>query len=223
MPRLRAAAWLLVLMLLWALPASAEKTPKTPEVFISVRVETEGVLPEERETLQAELKALTVDAPMPNGTSKDVYKLMIPPTGEAKLGPIKCEKLGEYKYTIRLLPGENPNLVYDQQVYDLKIQVAVDEETGERQVIVVLYQDEESNKFEDVLFVNQSLLPPTPTPPPAEISPTPKPTHSGNLTPTGVRDYWPLYVTGMGILGCISIAMIVVLCRKETYDEAEDE
>ncbi len=223
MPRLRAAAWLLVLMLLWMIPASAEKTPKVPEVFISVRVGTEGVLPDEQESLQVELKALTPGAPMPSGTSKDLYKLMIPPTGEAKLGALKCEKLGEYKYTIRLLPGENPNLVYDQQVYDLKIQVAVDEKTGEYQLTVVLYQDEESYKFEEVLFVNQSLLPPTPSPPPAEVSPTPKPTHSGNLTPTGVQDYWPLYVTGMGVLGCISIAMIVVLCRRETYDEEENE
>ena len=216
MQRCKLAALLCALLLCFA-PVCAHAAA---EVFISVTATTQGVWDGEQETTLAELKAVSENAPMPAGSSNGVATLPIAADGTARFGPIACEELGEYYYTIRQLPGSSTDVVYDQQEYQLKIQVTVDEATGEKQMSVVLYQGDEGNKFDQAAFTNQSLLTPSPSP---TVTVTPKPTHSGNLTPTGVQDYWPLYVAGMVLLGCISIAMIVVLCRKEDYDEAEDE
>lgn len=211
MRKLKALLWLACVLAVFALPASA----MAAEARIDVAVKVTGAAPETPESYVVELKAQDMSAPMPTGARDGLAYLTIEGEGKAAF-VIQCDALGVYEYTLRQLPGSAANAAYDKQTYRMTLYVTngADGMTA----AAALYQQDATDKLVAATFTNSYKAVATP-PPTATPKPTPRPTANGELTPTGVEDRWPVYVAGMAVLGCIALAMIVVLCRKERHED----
>lgn len=118
---------------------------------IPVEILLEGNLPEEAERFRVELKPESKAFPMPEGSKDGVYQLKLTGASEGNIR-IPCDRLGVFEYTIRLVPGDDPDCSYDSREYDLTVFVASGE-NGVRTVSVMVYGPDEC-KRDKVTFRN---------------------------------------------------------------------
>ena len=146
---------LALILLLGTIPVQAE-APKGPvTVTVQVKISTEGTPPETPEAYRVVLEANEAGAPMPGGAAGSSYTLIQNGPGETAFPVIEYDQLGIYTYTIRQLPGTDPNaLSYDGTVYSLKVTVYRNEDTNELLVAVALRLEDGADKLDGCAFVN---------------------------------------------------------------------
>lgn len=93
----------------------------------------------------------------------------------------------KYHYQVKQIEGNETNVKYDDQVYDVWVEFFY---VGDKMAYVVyLSEGELPTKPVEVCFVNERLIVPTPTPTPTpsptpSSSPSPTPSHSPSPSPT---------------------------------------
>lgn len=118
---------------------------------IPLEIRLEGALPQTNETYVVELLPESTDCPMPGGSENGRCRLTL--TGAAS-GSIRlpCDQVGVFDYTIRQIPGKNPNCTYDQRVYELTVFVTRSED-GETDISAVVYGSD-GGKLDGIVFRN---------------------------------------------------------------------
>lgn len=147
--------WACILLIVAAgiLPRPA-LAAETEEIAVPIRVQTAG--PDEEEIYTVELTPVTSGAPMPEGTNQGRFLLSLK-DGETGYIRILCEHLGVYEYTIRQLPGTDPDCTYDRTEYRLRLYVTLAED-GSREIIALLLgQDQQKQPL--ALFCNRRAEP----------------------------------------------------------------
>ena len=124
--------------------------------------------------------------------------------GKGALPEITFTRVGVYEYTVSQLPGEFEGCQYDDSVYSLTVYVVNSETYDGLEATAVLYRNSEGDKLSEAAFTN---VYPTVTPKPTE--------DPGEITDTGVRDVWPIYLAGAALLLIISGLLAVFLRRKD--------
>ena len=195
---------LTVLLMLALCMFTASALAEQPTVTVGVTVTLEGTLPDPAEVFTIQLKALDPANPMPEGSVDGVAETTITGAGKGALPAITFTRVGIYEYTVSQLPGSIADCVYDASVYSLTVYVVNAESYDGLEATAVLYRNGEGDKMSEAVFNN---VYPTITPKPTD--------DPGEITATGVRDVWPIYLAGAALLLIISGLLAVSLRRKD--------
>lgn len=125
---------------------------------IPVQVELSGTLPQVAEKFQVELTAQEADAPMPAGTKDGVYIMTLTGESAGEL-VLSFDKLGEYHYTVRQLPGTNEDCYQDESVYHITAQVTNNAAYDGFNLSMAIRRNEEAQKRETIVFENRYANP----------------------------------------------------------------
>jgi len=157
----------LVLILFTAMAATAADDPLKVDVPVEVKVE--GAFLESKQPFTIELKGITTDAPMPEGTEEgsDTYTHDVEGADTVTFS-MEFPSAGVYNYTIRQAIDEEkkvPGWTYDEAVYNLTVYVVRDKEFTlytqtylqkvEAEGADPVDTDEEGAKLETVEFTNE--------------------------------------------------------------------
>lgn len=165
----RCAALLLALLLCVSMVPVYAAVMETVDVAPEVTVKITGDISSTAErTYTFRLTPVSENAPMPenavtdeNGTHSDI-EIKVTGTGEGKLsfGPITFNRVGEYLYQVKQIPGDYARCNYDSTVYNVKITIFNDEdkETGEYKgltyAVAVRKDGDASEDKTDLIFTN---------------------------------------------------------------------
>ena len=138
------AAVLLLLSMRLPVPVEAAESGL---LEIPVSVLAEGSEPDWDAVYTLELTALGEDCPMPEGSRDGAYRMAVKggSTGTIRL---LGDKMGNYEYLLRQIPGEDPGCTYDDRQFRLRLTVT---EMGE----TVSAYDPEGETVTDILFRNR--------------------------------------------------------------------
>ena len=138
----------LALFLLMWLPLTVTAA-ESGVIEIPVSVLAEGSEPDWDAVYTLELAAESPDCPMPEGSRDGVYRMAVKggSTGTIRLS---CSKVGVYDYSLRQIPGKDPDCGYDGRQFRLRVLVTENGET----VSAVVYNPE-GEKVTDILFRNR--------------------------------------------------------------------
>lgn len=130
----------------------------------------------ENETFNYVLTPLTEGAPLPAGSQDGKWNISVKGDyGDYSIAPITFIRPGIYEYKFEQIPGTNENIQYDNMVYKLIYDVS-NNETYDSLVCKVIITDEEENyKYEDVLYTNLYTSPEVPVDPDPHEDPEPEP------------------------------------------------
>lgn len=124
------------------------------------------------------LTPLTEETPLPsNGTVENgVWKITVKGDyGDYSIAPITFVRPGIYEYKFEQIPGTNEDIQYDNMVYKLIYDVS-NNETYDSLVCKVIITDEEENyKYEDIKYTNLYNAPEIPIEPEPKDDPIPQP------------------------------------------------
>ncbi len=124
------------------------------------------------------LTHLTEEIPLPsNGTVENgVWKITVKGDyGDYSIAPITFVRPGIYEYKFEQIPGTNEDIQYDNMVYKLIYDVS-NNETYDSLVCKVIITDEEENyKYEDIKYTNLYNAPEIPIEPEPKDDPIPQP------------------------------------------------
>ncbi|MBR2784413.1 MAG: hypothetical protein IKD74_00305 [Clostridia bacterium] len=130
----------------------------------------------ENETFNYVLTPLTEGAPLPAGSQDGRWNISV--KGDYRdyfIDSIKFIRPGIYEYKFEQIPGTNEDIQYDNMVYKLIYDVS-NNETYDSLVCKVIITDEEENyKYEDVLYTNLYTSSEVPVDPDPHEDPEPKP------------------------------------------------
>lgn len=132
--------------LLLCLPVSG-KAAETGILEIPVSVLAEGSEPDWDAVYTLELTALGEDCPMPEGSREGAYRMAVKggSTGTIRLN---CDKMGDYGYSLRQIPGKDPACTYDARQFRLHLTVTEEGKT-------VSIHGPEGETVTDILFRNR--------------------------------------------------------------------
>lgn len=184
-----AGTTLFMMVMCFSMLTSKVCAADTCKAEIPVSVVLSGNVPEEGEDYVVRLQGCGINTPMPEGSTEDMYTLVVKGEGKALFPAIEYSKVGIYSYKVWQGAGSQALGTYDGTVYDVSVYVtnALDG-SGLESTIVVYRQGETTEKCE-LEFKNEYAYPaPTPTPP-AQM-PTPS---TGTLIQTGQLN-WPIPV-----------------------------
>ncbi len=133
---------------------------------VMVTISLEGDAPDEAEDYIVKLKAEDVTNPMPKNSENGEFTLKVSGASSIGLPEIVYDKVGIYTYTIWQEKGENEEVIYDERVYELKVQVTNAEYEDGLETVIILNKNDEAEKQLNVEFINQYPPEPTPTPTP---------------------------------------------------------
>lgn len=116
-------------------------------IEIPVSVMAEGSAPDWNTVYTLELTAEGENCPMPAGSRNGIYRMAVKggSTGTLRLN---CHKPGVYDYTLRQIPGKDPDCSYDDRTFRLRLFVT------EEGISAVAY-DPQGKKVPDILFHNR--------------------------------------------------------------------
>lgn len=170
------------------------------EVSIPVQTELTGAeSARNKEEPEFIISLKGADEPMPA-----VSSLQIIGTGSGAFGPITYTQPGDYEYQVYQETGNNKDIVYDKNVYDVTVRIvwdANDELTAE----VWTSREGEDEKQGQILFSNQWIKTETPV---KEETPTPTPAvkkAAKSIIKTGdsqqIEKYLLLALSAAGVFG----------------------
>lgn len=120
---------------------------------------------------------------------------------------------GIHRYSVYQVPGNDPDVIYDDRVYTVVFCAWVNE-ADELQVTVVVYLDGQDEKPETLRFRN--TLCEQPTPPPTD---TPEPTPTPPPTPhTGAP---AMYGIGVAFIVAAAVMLTIVAIRRRAQHDAQ--
>lgn len=178
------AKLLIFTMILIAL-SSAVFAEKAPGFELPVRVKLSGLPPTNAEDYRIILEADSPHYPMPKGSENSRYTLVITGENSAKFPELNFPSRGIYTYTIYQISGTNRLGTYDNTRYQLVVYVTNSMNGNESglEITVLLYEQGEEDKLDEVLFNNSySRRPIDPPGEPPEESPE-EPTPPTRPTP----------------------------------------
>ncbi len=185
-------ALLVVTMCLIALPSNA-LAGQTSIGEIPVTISIGGSPPRDHEDYKIILEADDPDYPMPEGSVKGIFSMIIRGENTVNLPQINFSSLGIYTYRIYQKVGTNELATYDSTVYNLTVSVINAEEGSGLETSAILYKGSEKDKTGEVVFQND-YDPQSPSKSPTE---TEKPKTGDN---TVIWPYIGLFIGGAGIL-----------------------
>lgn len=148
--------WITVLLILMTAMPMKAFAAEPSEAFIPVTVLAEGSQQDPEAMYTIELIPLTPGCPMPQGSEGGRYRMPVI-GGEETFIRIPCDTLGVYDYTIRQVPGEEPDCSYDGSSYRLRLFVTAAEDGST--VVSGLIYGQEGTKVPAVLFRNHWVEP----------------------------------------------------------------
>ena len=128
--------WLWILTVIAGMLPVSTLAAETEAVRIPVRVQGEV----KGRVYTVELEAVTRDAPMPEESREDRYWLELP-AGQTGYFTIPWRKTGVFDYSIRQIPGTEPDCTYDRREYRLRL-FATLTEAGEKETTALLLGQE---------------------------------------------------------------------------------
>lgn len=143
--------WICVLLILTMAVPVKTAAAEAAEALIPVTVLAEGSEPDPAARYTVELIPLTPGCPMPSGSEGGGYRTQVR-GGDTAILRIRCDALGVYDYTIRQVPGEDPDCTYDSAGYHLRLFVTTAED-GTTVVSALIYGQGET-KVPGALFRN---------------------------------------------------------------------
>lgn len=154
-----------------------------PSFELPITVELSGSPPTNNEDYRIIIEADNPDYPMPEGSENSRYTLIITGEGTARLPEMAFPSRGIYTYTIYQLTGTNRLGTYDDTRYQLIVYVTNAGNGSGLEITVLLYEQGEADKLDEVLFNNsysrRPIDPPEeppeePTPPTRPVPPSPE-------------------------------------------------
>ncbi len=121
------------------------------EIRIPVSVLAEGSEPDPDAVYTVEVVPETKGAPMPAGSSGGICRLGMK-SGSTVLG-FSCKTPGEFDYTFRQIPGKNPDCVYEETSFRLRLSVTETAEEKCTASAVIFSQD--GDECPNILFRNR--------------------------------------------------------------------
>ena len=121
---------------------------------IEVNTALSGDLPEAPDTFTLVLTPDKAGWPMPEGSKDGVYTMTLQGAASLKF-QLDFDRVGVYRYTVKQLPGTNPDCYLDSGVYRITVYVTSGDKDGELYVSVVLSRDGAEQKQEKVTFSNR--------------------------------------------------------------------
>lgn len=140
-----------LLILVFSIVPVAALAAQAQVVTIPVRVQAEGSEADRQAEYTVELIPRTTGCPMPEDCDGSIYRLTLK-GGETGSIRIPCDTLGVYKYTIRQVPGTDPDCTYDEREYTLQLFVTAQEDGTVSASAQISLQ--EGEKEPQVLFHN---------------------------------------------------------------------
>lgn len=134
--------------------------------------------------------------PMPEGSSKGVYRFVMEGTEQTELGPILFEKTGIYQYQVS--PAEEDkgeNYTRDQKSYTVRIYVMNQGQGLSAEVFVL---NETGEKCEGMTFKNSYTAAPKPT----AAAPAPQQPQKPSTVKTGDASSYPVWMGVFCAAGC---------------------
>lgn len=128
-----------------ALQVSAASSPVSLQM--EVRAELTGDTPASPETFTFVLEAAD-NAPMPESS-----RITIVGEGKNSFPPISYTELETYTYTLREIDGKAEGYTYDDTIYDVTVQITVDDE-GNLQASQYVSKRGSELKEDEIVFVN---------------------------------------------------------------------
>lgn len=124
---------------------------------IPVKITLNGTLPSQAEVFTIQVKATTPGAPLPAGSTGDVYEMKVTGnsgvvTGELVLDFAAAGR-GEYSYTIHQVAGSDTDCTYDSTVYNMKVYVLNKEDMSGLEIHVVITSGDQ--KPDSISFTNK--------------------------------------------------------------------
>ena len=154
---------------------------KAPGFKLPVRVKSSGLPPTNAEDYRIILEADSPHYPMPKGSENSRYTLVITGEGLAEFPELNFPSRGIYTYTIYQISGTNRLGTYDNTRYQLVVYVtnAINGNESGLEITVLLYEQGEEDKLDEVLFNNsysrRPIDPPVEPPEEPPEEPTPRP------------------------------------------------
>lgn len=151
--------------------------------------------------------------PMPGGKTGGSSSIAINGDLEGMFESIQFDRVGIYNYTIEQVNGANSDILYDDTVYNVAITVVNNDMGTGFETSVIIFTEDKIAKEGDLEFDNVYI-----TPEPGSVTPPPP----GEVTDTGVRDTWYLYLIGaMGMMAFAAVAIKVL--REKNEEELQPE
>lgn len=141
-------------------------------------------------------------APLPN---ENIVKIV--GDGKASFPDITFTEPETYHYTIREVPGDSEECIYDSSIYDVMVQVTTNDE-GYLSATVWAMKQGETSKTEKILFINSYDTV-------DEEEPSDKENDFFELLPKtgdlGLFVILPLFVIGIAV---VSLCIVFAICRR---------
>lgn len=180
---------------------------------LPVEIVLEGDRPVEQESFTICMKAMTADAPMPEGAKGQEAIMQVEGAGKAEFPSIKFVQPGIYQYEIAQQKGNAKYYTYDSCVYHVTVYCTAGSAKQMETTVVALEEGKENLKKEAVRFTNRYELPETPTEQSTLSGGSTKPVKTGDDMPTGV-------------LLCVMLMsgfMILFFAAKKQRDKKEEK
>lgn len=130
----------------------------------------------ENENFSYVLTPITDGAPLPTGSQNGKWNITV--KGDYRdysIASIRFSRPGIYEYKFEQIPGTNENMQYDNMVYKLIYDVSNNETYDSLVCKVIITNEEESYKYEEVLYTNLYTEPEIPIDPDPHDDPVPEP------------------------------------------------
>lgn len=171
--------------------ASADSSLSLP-----VEVKIGGSVPQTEEVFEVQLKAISPDAPMPDGAENGVFTMKLRGAGTQSFPPVNFTYPRTEKYEVSQIPGKAEFYSYDSTVYELEV-LARNTDSG-LSLTVLVSRDGQDEKVGNVLF-NNSFDPPS------------KPEHPKTGDNSMISAYAALCTVSLSALGTL-----LLLIKKRT-------
>lgn len=193
----------LLCMILFAAEALQVNAASFPvSLQMEVKAELTGDTPASPETFTFVLEAVD-NAPMP-----ETSRITIVGEGKSSFPPISYTELETYTYTLREIDGKAEGYTYDDTIYDVTVQITVDD-SGNLQVSQYVSEQGSKLKKDKIVFVNQYK---------SEDKPTGNPTSGTDSVKTGdsVHPGFWIFVSVIALFGMFAV---LILSRRNGRDQ----
>lgn len=153
---------------------------------LPVEIVLEGDRPVEQESFTICMKAMTADAPMPEGAKGQEAIMQAEGAGKAEFPSIKFVQPGIYQYEIAQQKGNAKYYTYDSCVYHVTVYCTAGSAKQMETTVVALEEGKENLKKEAVRFTNRYELLKTPAEQTNPLTEQTKQVKTGDDTPTAV-------------------------------------
>lgn len=196
-------AFLLCVMAFIATAFSVNAAASPVSLQLEVRAELTGDTPTSPEPFTFVLEAVD-NAPMP-----ETNRITIVGEGKSSFPSISYTELETYAYTLREIDGKAEGYTYDDTIYDVTVQITVDD-AGNLQVSQYVSEQGSNLKKDKIVFVNQYK---------SEDKSTGNPTSGTDSVKTGDSTqlgFWLL----VGVIALFGLFMVLILFRRNGRDQS---